>query len=104
LKLDAYFALPDWPMKNSPAGKIVQLVHQKRPELSAEECLLYTRLVMNRAAGSKNYRVTVYSAADEPQRRPDFAKDFDRILAARRKLSAEHPEKPRTTIPEAADD
>jgi hypothetical protein len=89
-------------MKNSPAGKTVQLVHEKRPELSAEECLTYARVVLERAAGRKRYEIIVLSAEDEVKEQTRREK----LRGGRpQKLSSDvrqGSESRKTTIPEAA--
>ena len=65
MNLSPYFAHHDWPMAESPAGRVVELVHAKRPELTPRACLEYARVALGQAAARKRYKIIVWSQAQE---------------------------------------
>ena len=82
--LAEYFALPDWPMKNSPLGRAVQETAEKRPEFTPEQCLAYAKQALYEAAGRKQYVVKILSAKEEEAKKAQLARYDAKKRAARK--------------------
>ena len=96
--LAEYFALPDWPMKNSPLGRAVQETAEKRPEFTPEQCLEYAKQALYEAAGRKQYVVKILSAKEEEAKKAQLARYDAKKKAARqtakRSTTAKTPTEP----------
>ena len=95
MNLARYFEHADWPMPDSPLGRAVQTATEKRPELTAEQCLQYARQALHDAAGRRHYKVEILSAKQEEDRKQRVTTArltgrFHRLRGAR-SVSTGHP-------------
>jgi hypothetical protein len=79
--LEQYFSRTDTPAQDSPVGRLITRLVEKRPELSLEGAREQAHSLLAAAARRKNYRIPAVLSAEQENRASEA---FARFNASRR--------------------
>jgi hypothetical protein len=81
--LNDYFALPETPAANSPAGALLFKVLAKNPDMRFEEARTVANALLDKAAGSRVYRLPrVLSPEEQAEQKERMRARFNPLLKA----------------------
>ncbi len=82
-KLTEYFERPDTPMANSPVGKVMIQLVEKRPGITFDECYEEAKRLLAVAAGRKRYLaphvLTVEQEAEAKRKHQEWLKTLQNV-------------------------